>query len=243
MLMKLNPNLPYGVDYSTIALALFLQEEGFGKEKGYSIHSFAHFLYRFYSDVGKAKKEHYHKMINEIWHYGPGDIYEYAKSVLKYVEDSIGLVAVGNTDFYMAECSKDLDQYTKLVQNVIQTLVVKYIGSEFKFYDSRIKEEEFQGKTIFSSNTRVFYRAMEIMNYCFISDETCLEELCAVALREKGEFDPCNYLVLNKKFAKLYQEKRLIIKKNGYPYLDQKRLYQHIEIGALKKLRGNLAGI
>lgn len=241
--MKLNPDLPFGTDYSTIALALFLQEEGFGDGKAYSIVEYAHYLYRFYSDIRSAKEKHYYKIINEIWHYQIRDIYEYAKGVLEYIEKNIGLIFVCNTSFYLVGCPHDIEKYNKVIQGVIQTLVVKYVGNEYKLYNSRISKEEIANQKVFESDTRVFYRAIETINYCFISDETDLSKLSAVELSQKDYFDDSNYLILSKEYADAFIDGSLHIKKNGYPYLNGKRLYQHLDIASLKKIRNNLEDI
>lgn len=117
--MKLNPDLPYGTDFSTIALALFLRDERMAGEKLYSIVDYSHYLFRFYSDIAVAKENHYYKLINEIWHYQPSDIYEYSKSVLKYVEENVGLIRVHNTFFSLVDCPGDIDKYDKIIQGEI----------------------------------------------------------------------------------------------------------------------------
>lgn len=240
--MKLNPELPFGADYSPIALALFLQEVKIVSGKAYSIMDYSHYLYRFYSDIGKAKDNHYYRIINEIWHYQPLDIYDYSKNILKYVEENIGLIYISDTNFYIAECPSDIDKNFKLIQGVIQTMVAKYIGNEYKAYDSRLKEDEYSGR-IFDKTSRVFYRALELMNYCFISDERDLNHLYAVALSSKEHFDEYNYLILGEKYAHMYNDGSLHIKKNGYPYIHGKRLFQHIDIATLKKIRENLEDV
>lgn len=241
--MKLNSDFPYGTDYSAIALALFLQEEEMSDEKAYSILDYAHYLYRFYSDIKIAKENHFYKIINELWHYQPIDIYDYSKSVLEYVEENVGLVNVYGSHFYINGCPKDINKYLKVVHGVIQTLVMKFIGGECKAYDSRIKSNEFKNISIFENDSRVFYRALEIINYCFISDETDLSSLCAVRLKDKETFDINNYLIMSKEYGKKFVEGSLRIKKNGYPYLNNQRLYQHIDINTLKKIRENLEEI
>lgn len=239
-LMKLNPDLPYGTDYSTIALALFLQEEGMSEGKSYGIVDFSHYLYRFYSDITKARENHYYKIVNELWHYQPADIYDYSKSVLKYVEENIGLVYVGNTSFSLVGCPQDIGMYMAVIQGVIQTLAAKFIGNEYKLYDSRISPSEVDNIRLFESDSRVFYRALETLNYCFITDESDLSRLCAVELSSKEGFDESNYLILSREYAEMYINGTMKIKKNGYPYINGRRLFQHIEISALKKIRENL---
>ena len=241
--MKLNPDLPFGKDYSTIALALFLQEQGMQEGKLYNIGDYSCYLYRFYSDIIEAKEKHYYKIINEIWHYQPSDIYDYSKSILKYVEENIGLVYVCGESFYVVGCPEGIDKYVKLVQGVIQTLVIKYIGSDYKTYDSRINVDEFIDKRIFRKESRVFYRALETMNYCFISDELELDQLCAVELTSKDEFDISNYLILGKEYGELFLDGSLEIKKNGYPYINGQRKLQHLDIRVLRKVRQNLTDI
>lgn len=241
--MKLNPYLPYGTDYSALALALFLQEENMSIEKEYSILDYAHYLYRFYSDIKIAKENHYYKIINEIWHYQPIDIYDYSKSILKYVEENIGLVSVYGSHFCVNDCPKDIEKYSKVVHGVIQALIMKFIGGEFKTYDSRINLNEVNNNVLFEDDSRVFYRALETINYCFISDETDLSLLCAVRLKDKKMFDINNYIILSKEYGKKFLDGSLRIKKNGYPYLNNQRLYQHIDINTLKKIRQNLEEI
>lgn len=239
-LMRLNPELPFGTDYSPLALALFLREAGFSKSKEYSIEEFTKFLYRFYSDIPEAKKKHYYNLINELWHYQPTDFYEYAKNVLGYIKTSTGLIIVGSTSFALSYCPDNVGDYYPIIENVLQVMITKYIGEQYKGYDSRIRSEEYKNKDYFLSSDRVFYRAYEVLNYCFISDEMNLDNLCAVRLMPKMEYDPYNYLILEKQYGELYKNHQLTIKKNGYAYLNEKRLMSHIEISALKKIRGNL---
>lgn len=239
-LMKLNPVLPFGKDYSTLALALYLQENDYCKNKSYSVFDYVIYLYRFYSDIEIARKNHYHKLINEINHYQPSDLYDYGRGVLKYVEESIGLICVRGDCFVIENCPEEIGKYEKLMNGVIQTLISKFLGSEYKQYDSRISNDEVKGNSIYTENSRIFYRAMEVLNYCFISDETSKKELCAVSLSESEYFKENNYLLLKREYAELYVEKRLVIKRNGYAYLDGKRMYEHIEIAALKKIRDYL---
>ena len=239
--MKLNPALPFGNDYSTIALASFFHEKGLSKKTNYSIYDYVVFLYRFYSDIEKARKNHYYKLINEINHYQPNDLYEYSKGVLKYVEENVGLIAVYRDHFCLAYCPDGIEKYEMILDGVIHTLLSKYLGPEYKNYDSRITREEIGDQIIFYEDSRVFYRAMELLNYCFITDETETNELCAVALSKSEIFKENNYLIMKKEYGKLFVDNRLVIKQNGYPYLDGKRMYEHIEISALKKIRNNLS--
>ena len=240
-LMKLNPSLPYGNDFSPVILALFLKEYGYGINKKYNIGDYVFYLYRFYSDEDAVRKIHYNKIINEIAHYTPGDIFAYAKSVLEYVASSTGLIVVGNTEFVLANCPEDISKYIIVVDNVINTLVTKYLGKEYCSYKEKISDEEYVGQAVFENESRVFNRALEHINYCFICDEYHRSNLRAVRLKEMDEFVPGNYLILCEQHAEMYSNGRLIIRKNGYPYIDGKRNYQHLEIGILKRIRPYLS--
>lgn len=239
-LMKLNPSLPFGNDFSPIALADYFKEEGLERNRNYSVISFATYLYRFYSDIEDARNKHYHKLINEINHYQPCDIYEYTKNLLRHIEENIGLIMVVGDYFRLEHCPDNIDKYKKVIISVIQTLNDKFLGSDNKEYDSRIAVNELNSEGIYYSDSRVFYRAMEIMNYCFITDETSIDNLCAVELKHNNIFKDSNYLILSKKYGEMYISGELVIKRNGYPYINGKRIYEHIEIGALKKIRENL---
>ena len=239
-LMKLNPVLPFGNDYSTLALALFFQEKGFFYDLNYSLYDYTVYLYRFYSDIEKARKNHYYKLINEISHYRPEDMYEYSKSILKYVEDNIGLIHVYGDSFRLTYCPDNIEKNEKILKGIIQTLLGKFLGTEYRLYDSRISRNEVKNKKIFYEDSRVFYRAMEVLNYCFITDEFDVKKLCAVRLKNFDCFKENNYLILKKEYGDMFISNRLEIRRNGYPYLDGKRMYEHIEISALKKIRDNL---
>lgn len=242
-LMKLNSSMPYGNDFSPILLALFIRENGYSANQRYQVYDYVLFLYRFYSDESQIRKLHYNKIINEISHYKPSDIVPYTKTILEYISLRTGLLAVGNSEFVLLNCPNEIEKYKTLIDNVINTLVTKYIGKAYCQYKSAICEDEFKSKESFSSNTRVFNRALENINYCFICDEFHKNNLTAVQLTNLGEFDSDNYLILCKEHASMFLNKELIIKKNGYPYIDGKRNYHHLEIGVLKKVRKNLQDI
>lgn len=242
-LMKLNPSMPFGDDFSPIVLTLFLKERGYKANQRYNIYDYACYLYRFYSDEKEMRMKHYNKMINEIGHYTPNDFVAYAKSVLEHISVSTGLIILGSSEFVLANCPDDVEKYKTVINGVIITLVSKYMGKNYCSYEESISEDEMQGNIVYSPETRVFNRAIENINYCFICDEYHKQNLRAIQLRDKHNFDVNNYLVLCDKHAKMFQEKRLIIKKNGYPYIDGIREYQHLEISLLKKLRTYLQEI
>ena len=234
-LMKLNSNLPYGTDYSPVILGLFICEEGIEKTKVYDVFMFATYVYRFYIDNKFKRKNHYYKLINEIDHYQPSDIYEYTKAVLKHVENATNLISFLGDSFCLNDLPDEINM--PMVKMVVATLVKKYIGAEFCDYSSKISQLEYGDGNIFSCGTRVYNRALELCNYCFICDETLSNNLCAVKLSETKEYVEYNHLVLCLEHANQYVKKDMRIMKNGYPFVNGERMLQHIEIGILKKIR------
>ena len=118
--------------------------------------------------------------------------------------------------------------------------MTKYINSETSKYASIIQNHELSEGS-YEYGSRIFNRALELTNRCFICDEVNLHKLTSITLKPSTEYRNFNHLLLCKEHAEQYNKKELIIRKNGYPYLNGKRLYQHLDIGVLKKIRVNLS--
>ncbi len=235
-IMKLSPNSPYGIDYTPIVLALFFRENKFNCSLKYSLYDFSNYVFCFYCDIKIARENHYSKMINNIFHYQPQDLFNYCKKVLEYVSQKTNLIILTNENFKLNFDISDLN--LDLLNNIVKILVAKYINSDVSDYYQQIITKDIS--TPYNSSTKIFNRALRFTNRCFICDETDLNKLEAVELMESEIFKDNNYLILCNTHAKLFRSKNLIIKKNGYPYINGQRLFQHLEIEVLKVIRENL---
>lgn len=237
-IMKLNTDFPFGQDYSGIALLVFLDENDILKSSSYKINDFTEFLYRFYSDNDDLRKKHYHKMINNIQHYSPFDFQKYVFDTLKYIEEYYDFIECYYDSFSIKDLPENTERNITMVKKLIKTAVIKYLGEKYKNYSSIILKDECV-LDLYDSNSRIFNRALEKSNYCFICNDDNIENLTAVCLLKEDDkiLDPDNYLILCKKHANMFIEGALEIKRNGYAYINGEKQPHHLEIDILKRIR------
>ncbi|MBO4515941.1 hypothetical protein J5751_00455 [bacterium] len=235
-IMKLSTDLPFGIDYTPIVLAIFLKEHHYDNSINYLIEDFTNYVFRFYCDLAFPREHHYVKKINKIFHYQPIDFVDYCTGILQYVSEHTGLIYLTNTSFSICDCYNKKDLDSKLLDNIVKILVTKYINSDCSNYNSEISDSDL-ALNKYDFGTRIFNRALELNNRCFICDETNFHNLEAVELSHCKGYQTYNYLLLCHNHAEEYKGNQLIIRKNGYAYYADKRLFQHLEIGILKKIR------
>lgn len=241
--MHVGTQTQVGTDYSGIVLLNYLLEkvETHAFSNQYRITEFSEYLYRFYADNDVLRAKHYHRMIQNIYHYSPADFFAYTKDVLKFIETNYNFIETYYDDFSFkvsSESFQNANEISALIK-VISLMLIKYLG--FSEYRERLEETEFTNQKIFDYKTRVFNRIVERRNFCFICDETELSNLCAVRFSEKQNiFDASEYILLCKEHAKQLVEKELSIRRNGYAYINNSRTPCHIDIEELKQIRSNL---
>ena len=241
--MHVIPQTPVGIDYSGIVLLNFLLEkiENSDFSNNFKTTDFSKYLYRFYADNDHLRTKHYHKMIQNIYHYSPDDFLGYSKDILNFIESNYNIIETHYDDFSFKLSSETLKNASGIesLKKVISLMLSKYLG--FSKYREKIEKIEFENCIFFDYRTRVFKRVLERRNFCFICDEANISNLCAVRFCEKKDiFDASEYILLCKEHAQELIEKKLSIRRNGYAFIGEKRTPYHIDIAELKQIRCNL---
>ena len=238
-IMCLDAYIGQRIDYTPIAFLFWCLESKFLLEKRKSIHDFCTFIYRFYLDNPILQKSNNFPLINNLYKYNPFDLKEYATEILHFIKNKTNIIEFNDIDVFLLSNNKFMPSDISIFENVTKLIAKRYIPIKEFQYSSKLSEKEFS-----ISSDRLFNRTLELINYCFICDETDINQLTLIKLKsncsQKETLDPNNYFILCKDHAEQFKNGQLIIKKNGYPYLSGKRLYNHLEIEVLKKIRNYL---
>lgn len=223
-------------DYSIVCFLHFLKDYKLYKQEKIPKSFFYTYLYRFYLDNEELRKKHFFKLINNIQKYKPNDFASYCDDILAYIAQKAKIIKMDEESIGLIYWSNDISQNEEITISRLIDMIVRKANTDTLSYTDRLQNEDF---TNFKTSKKLFNRVLEKINYCFICEESEVENLVVIKLNEKEEytFNVDNYLLLCKEDAELYERKELVIKKNGYAYLNGIRIYQHLEINVLKSIR------
>lgn len=236
-IMKLSSYDVIERDYSLICFLFFIKEYKLYEKKYIEKKEFCKYLYRFYLDNVEFERKHFYKIINNLHKYSPRDLYAYCEDILNYIESKSQIIWTDDTRFGLTTTLKDTTEADINVLNQVINLIIKKSINSSLIYTSELSKDDYLN---YKDSAKLFNRVLEKINYCFICEEDNLNNLTIIRLNNSGEeviYDIDNYLIMCKNEANLYEKGELIIKKNGYPYLNGRRMYSHLEISVLKNIR------
>lgn len=188
------------------------------------------------------------KIIQKLFKYTPDDIYDYCSFQLDIARNTIpSLMVMDKSNYYFKTLEDNItkDVFLSRFKLVVNAMLIKYLNMPNYWYTQELTLNEInlaiEAQNL--KNSRIFNRALENINYCFICDTLDTELLEPVSLtplencNDSIKINMLNYIVLCSKHAKNYNEGIIKINKYGYLIDPEKKCREHLPINVVKKIR------
>jgi len=246
--MSLDVKSVTGKDCTRLCFCFFVYENELFFGKPFSVSEFSTYVFRFYMDNTMFRELNPNKIIQKLFKYSPTDIYDYCSLQLDIIRNTMpSLIKLDKSNHYFKTLENNITKevFLSRFKLVINAMMIKYLNMTNYWYTQELTLNEInlalEAQNL--KNSRIFNRALEIINYCFICDTIDTEQLEPVSLtpleklNDSVKLNMFNYIVLCSNHAKNYNEGLIRINKLGYLIDHEKNYREHLPINVVKKIR------